>query len=61
MPSEKQLAGNQRRILRTMRTRLLVMAAQWEDVDPFNLSQLTDLADKAEQVAVEMVAEPADG
>jgi hypothetical protein len=55
--SDKQLAGNQRRTLRAMRAKLLRMAEEWDGVDQFNLSQLTDLADKVEGVASKMVAE----
>lgn len=57
--TDKQLAGNQRRTLRAMRERLLRMASEWDGVDQFNLSQLTELADRVEQVAVEMVADDA--
>lgn len=55
--TDKQLAGNQRRSLRKMRARLLEMAAEWDGVDQFNLSQLTELADKVEEVAVGMIAD----
>lgn len=55
--TEKQLAGNQRRTLRAMRERLLRMATEWDGVDQFNMSQLTDVADEIERVAAEMVAE----
>ena len=53
--SARQIAGGQRRSLRAMRERLLVMADAWEGVDEFNRTQLTELADKAEEVAVHMV------
>lgn len=55
--TDKQLAGNQRRSLRKMRARLLEMSAEWDGVDQFNLSQLTELADKVEEVAVGMIAD----
>jgi hypothetical protein len=55
--TDKQLAGNQRRSLRKMRARLLEMAAEWDGVDQFNLSQLTELADKVEEVAVGMISD----
>lgn len=59
--TDKQLAGNQRRTLRAMRARLLVMAGEWDGRDQFNLSQLTELADKVEAVSVGMVdQEPPD-
>lgn len=55
--TEKQLAGNQRRTLRAMRERLLKMAAEWDGVDQFNAGQLEALADQAEQVAKDFVAD----
>lgn len=59
--TDKQLAGNQRRTLRAMRARLLVMAGEWDGRDQFNLSQLTELADKVEAMSVGMVdQEPPD-
>jgi hypothetical protein len=53
--TDKQLAGNQRRTLRKMRERLLAMAGDWDGLDGFNVSELTDLADKAESVAIGLV------
>ena len=53
--SARQIAGGQRRSLRAMRERLLVMADAWEGVDEFNRTQLTELADRTEEVAVQMV------
>lgn len=53
--TDKQLAGNQRRSLRTMRKKLLEMAGQWDGVDQFNVTELTELADKMESVAASMV------
>lgn len=59
--TDKQLAGNQRRTLRAMRARLLVMAGEWDGRDQFNLSQLTELADKVEEVSVNIIdQEPPD-
>lgn len=55
--TDKQMAGNQRRTLRKIRAQLLRMADDWDGVDQFNMSQLTELADKAEEVAAEMVAD----
>ena len=55
--TERQLAGQQRRTLRAIRRRLLRMAEAWTDLDQFNFSQLMDLADKAEQVAVGMTVD----
>ncbi len=56
-----QIAGNQRRTLRTMRQRLLEMADAWDGVDEYNRTQLTELADQAEKVAAEMVDEAVTG
>lgn len=53
--SDKQLAGNQRRTLRSLRKRLLAMADEWDGRDEFNRSELTRLADGAEEVAVNMI------
>ncbi|MBL8350502.1 MAG: hypothetical protein JNL87_09315 [Burkholderiaceae bacterium] len=55
--SERQIAGGQRRTLRAMRERLLVMAEAWDGVDEFNRSQLTELSDQVEKVATELVAD----
>lgn len=57
--TKKQIAAGQVRRLRTMRKALLEMAKQWEDVDEFNISQLTELADRIEAVAVELIEEVA--
>lgn len=57
--SDKQIAGNQRRTLRKMRKQLLTMAEAWEGVDEFNRTQLTELSDQAEKVAVDMVDDTA--
>lgn len=55
--SDRQIAGNQRRTLRAIRNRLLEMANAWDGVDQFNLSELTELADKVEDVAAGMVVD----
>jgi hypothetical protein len=47
----KQIAAGQRRTLRTMHERLLRMADDWEDLDEYARGLLTDLADKAQEVA----------
>jgi|GEM_PF-1576743 len=52
--TDKQLAGNQRRSLRTIRAKLLAMAGEWDGRDQFNLSELTRLADDIEEVAINM-------
>lgn len=55
--SDRQIAGNQRRSLRKLRQQLLEMAEAWDGVDEFNRTQLTELADQAEKVAAEMIAD----
>lgn len=55
--NDKQIAGNQRRTLRKMREQLLSMADMWEGVDEFARTRLTELADQAEQVAVDITPE----
>lgn len=55
--TNKQVAGNQRRTLRAMRVRLQEMAAEWDERDQFNVSALCELADKAEEVAMQLAAE----
>lgn len=59
--TEKQIAGNQRRSLRTMRQKLLEMADQWDGIDQFNMSELTELADKMDSVAASMVDDESSG
>lgn len=54
-PTPRQIAGAQRRSLRKMREKLLQMAEAWVGVDQFNVTQLTELADRIETVAAEMV------
>lgn len=54
-PTAKQLAAGQVRTLRTMREKLLIMADQWEEVDEFNRTRLTELADLAEEIGTEFV------
>lgn len=51
----KQLAGHQRRSLRSIRERLLKMSSDWDDIDQFNVNSLEALADQVEQVATNMV------
>ena len=51
----KQLAGHQRRSLRSIRERLLKMSSDWDDIDQFNVNTLEALADQVEQVATNMV------
>jgi hypothetical protein len=56
-PTAKQLAAGQRRTLRTMRTRLLDMADQWENFDEFCRTQLTELADQCETVSADLISD----
>lgn len=53
----KQIAGGQRRTLRKFREQLLRMADEWEGVDEFARTCLTELADQAEQVAKDITPE----
>lgn len=53
--TKKQIAAAHVRRLRTFRKTLLQMAEQWADFDEFNISRLTELADHAESVAVDLV------
>lgn len=55
--SGRQIAGNQRRTLRAMRVRLLTMAAAWDEIDQFNVGELTSLADEVEKVACSLDAD----
>ena len=45
---------------RALRAKILDMSSQWEDVDQFCMSDLEALADKAEEVATNMIASKAD-
>lgn len=53
-PTMKQVAAGQVRSLRAMRAKLLNMADRWEDMDEYNRSRLTELADQTEALAVEL-------
>ncbi len=53
-----QLAAGQRRTLRAMRERLLSMADEWDGFDEYARTELTELADRAESVAVAITPEP---
>lgn len=55
--TNKQIAAGHVRRLRTIRKNLLQMAEQWADVDEFNISRLTELAEHAEEVAVSLLDE----
>lgn len=58
-PTHKQLAGNQRRSLRAIKAKLMDMSNDWDGVDQYNMNALTELAEKVEAIAAEMV--PDDG
>lgn len=53
----KQLAGAQRRSLKSLQKKLQAMAAEWADEDEFNCSELHRLADECQEVANNLVAE----
>lgn len=52
--SAKQLTSRHIRRLRTIRRQLLEMSRQWEDLDQFCVTRLEELADQAENIAVEL-------
>lgn len=56
-PTKRQLAARHVRRLRTMRRKVLDMACEWEDMDEFCISKLTELADHVEEVAISLVEE----
>jgi hypothetical protein len=53
----KQLAGAQRRSLKSIQKKIEAMAAEWADVDEFNSAELHRLANQCEEVAKGLVAE----
>lgn len=57
--TEKRLAANHVRRLRTIRKTLLEMSEQWEDIDQFNVNALEELADKVEAVGMDLVVKDA--
>lgn len=59
-PTKRQLAARHVRRLRTLCEKILDMSRDWEDVDQFCMSDLEALADKAEEVAINMIASKAD-
>jgi hypothetical protein len=54
MATKNQFAAHHVRRLRTIRSQLLEMSAQWDDVDQFCMGALEDLADQAEDVATNL-------
>lgn len=59
--SKKKIAAGHVRRLRTMRKNLLQMAEQWADVDEYNITQLSELADHTETVAIELLTSGEEG
>jgi len=57
MTTDRQLAGHQRRTLRSMREKLVKMASDWDGRDQFNMSELERLADELKSVAASMVVD----
>lgn len=55
--TDRQIAAGQVRSLRTMRGKLLTMADEWEGVDEYIRTCLTELADQAEQVSLELLGD----
>lgn len=53
----KQLAGAQRRSLKSIQKKIEAMSSEWADVDEYNLNELHRLADKCKEVADGLVAE----
>lgn len=56
--TDKQIAAGQVRSLRTMRAKLLNMADEWEGLDEYARTCLTELAEQAEQVALNLLPDP---
>lgn len=50
----RQMAGAQKRTLRSMQSKLLDMSADWDEVDQFLMGELNDLRDKIDQIIVAM-------
>jgi hypothetical protein len=56
--TDKQVAAGQVRSLRTLRAKLLTMADEWEGLDEYIRTCLTELADHAEMVSIELLGNP---
>ncbi len=54
---KRRLSAGQIRTLRSMRKKLLDMACMWEDIDEYNRSVLSELADRIETTAIEIIGE----
>lgn len=53
----KQLAGAQRRSLKALQKKIEAMAAEWADVDEFNVNELHALAQRCNEVSENLAAE----
>ncbi|MFN3987618.1 MAG: hypothetical protein ACK4KV_19175 [Rhodocyclaceae bacterium] len=51
----KQIASGQRRSLQAMREKLLNMAVAWDGIDEYNISVLTEAADKLLDVHANLI------
>ena len=59
-PTIKQLSSRHARRLRTMNKQVLEMCADWEDLDEFNISVLTELSEKMRDVVRDLLQEDSD-
>lgn len=50
----RQMAGAQKRTLRSMQAKLLDMSADWDEVDQFLMGELNDLREKIDQIIAAM-------
>lgn len=57
--TNKQIAAGQIRSLRAIQKKLLNMADQWADVDEYCITQLMELANRTEEVAINLVPDDA--
>lgn len=55
--TQKQMAGAQRRSLKSLQKKIETMAAEWADVDEFNSNELHALAKRCKEVSENLVAE----
>lgn len=53
-PTKKQISAGQRRSLKSMRAKLLDMAAAWDEVDQYHMNILEEAADKLSDVYDEL-------
>lgn len=59
MRTAKQIAAGQRRTLASMKARLVDMAAEWGDVDQYNMLSLQEIADKVQDASDNLTDEEA--